>query len=330
MSLFPSVHLPSGEQTVQRITYLAEVRNRLLRPLDSTYGSNTSSGFTSTADTKFDRILFLNDIYFDPLDAAHLLFSTNADSGQAKYRAACAMDFIRGAQQYDTFVVRDTDGYSSGFMLYPWFAPVGSSTSRSAVLSQTDAVPVRSCWGGMAAFNASLFQTRDASSAFSMSADYELLHFRSSGELFWEAAECCLVFADIEEQYGMPNADDGTGVFVNPYVRVAYSQSTWFWLPILRRFERMFQYLQYILSKMVYPEFNPRRLHEPGELVDEMIWQPASPTVPESGGQFNVVHRQASPGGFCGQRRLFVMKHDLETANTDSTGINWEKITLPR
>lgn len=324
------MHLPNGEEMVQRITYLAEVRNRLLRPLDSKFASNISSGFVSAADTKFDRILFLNDVYFDPLDAVQLLFSTNADSGQANYRAACALDFLRGAQLYDTFVVRDTDGYSSGFMLYPWFAPVGTSTSRSAVLSQTDAVPVRSCWGGMAAFNASLFQTRDASSAFSMSADYELLHFRSSGELFWEAAECCLVFADIEEQYGMPNSVDGTGVFVNPYVRVAYSKSTWAWIPIARRFERMFQYIQYMLSAIAYPDYNPRRLHEPGELVDQIVWQPASSTDPESVGQFAVVRRQASPGGFCGQRRLFVMKHDLETANTDNTGTNWKKIPLPR
>lgn len=323
LSAFPSIKLSNGEKHVSRIAYLAEIRNRLLRPLDNKY-SNDPSGFASAAHIKFDQILFLNDVYFSPREASHLLFSTNKHEGRARYRAACAVDFIRGAQFYDTFVVRDAEGYSNGFMVYPWFSTAGHAASRVAVLAGSDAVPVRSCWGGMAAFDAALFQTRDAASPFTSRGDYELLKFRSSEELYWEAAECCLIFADIEEQFGKPDPAQGTGVFLNPHVRVAYSKTTWNLLPIFRRFERVFEYLQYVLSKLAYPEHNPRRLQEPGELVNTTVWRAEDTAVAATSSLSN-----AQPGGFCGQRRLFVMKGDIELANVQHTGKNWEAIKVP-
>ncbi|KIX07933.1 uncharacterized protein Z518_02587 [Rhinocladiella mackenziei CBS 650.93] len=340
LSSFPTMRLPDGEDRVQRITYLAEVRNRLLQPLEASYAGN-SSGFRSAADIKFDKILFINDVFFNPLDAVQLLFSTNGGKGTAEYRAACAIDFVCGIMFYDSFVVRDTDGFGMGLMFYPWFTTSGSGTSRAFVQSQKDAVPVRSCWGGMAAFNASLFQTRRSKLPLSetrlepvSSSDPHTkpqlpLRFRSSQEPFWEAAECCLIFADIEALYGDPNVENGTGVFINPYIRIAYSQTTWEWLPIFRRFERMFEYLQYVVSMIGYPEYNPRRLHEAGQLVEETVWVSASEHDAASVGHFMRVRREAAPGGFCGQRRMFVMKRDLETANTGGTGKNWEKIRVP-
>jgi hypothetical protein len=351
------VHLPNGEDRVQRITYLSEVRNRLLLPLDPsvTQENANATGFRSAVDMHFDKILFLNDVFFSPLDAVQLLFSTNS----GEYRAACAVDFVRGVIFYDSFVVRDTEGYGIGLMVYPWFSAAGTATSRKDVRRGTDAVRVRSCWGGIASFDAAVFRTSDASleqssrntnnpPVPSQSGSPTLaLHFRGSNEAFWEAAECCLIFADIETQDGRPSLENGTGVVINPYIRVAYTKTTYAWLPFYQRFERIFEYLQFIVSKIGYPEHNPRRLHEAGEMVDDVVWltaqqlhdskvshhpsskMVATPFEEASQAAFSFVHRQAAPGGFCGQRRMFVMKEDLESANTDGTGKNWENIRVP-
>ena len=42
-----------------------------------------------------------------------------------------------------------------------------------------------------------------------------------------------------------------------------------------------------------------------------------------------VVNRIADAGGFCGQRRMFVMKDDLEKANSNGWGKNWEVVKVP-
>jgi hypothetical protein len=263
--------------------------------------------------------LFLNDIYFSAIDAAQLLFSTNLDrnSGRATYRAACAIDFVAKVMFYDTFVVRDTEGYGMGVMYFPWFAPRGSATSRNDVLAGKDAVRVRSCWGGMAAFDA------DAIQRYSSPESSELaVRFRHDPEPFWEAAECCLLFADLEQ-----SSTKSTGVFVNPFVRVAYSQRTWEWLGFYKRYERASKNLQWLVSTIGYPEYNPRRLHNPGQRVTQKVWKSGDSTSP-FGGYYELVEREAAPGGFCGQRRMFVMKQNLTEANRKAEK-NWEKIPVP-
>jgi hypothetical protein len=94
-------------------------------------------------------------VFFDPIEAAQLLFSTNVGpNGRAEYSAACAVDFIAKVMFYDTFVVHDMEGYGMGLMFYPWFPATDEQQSRNDVLALKDAVRVRSCWGGMAAFDA--------------------------------------------------------------------------------------------------------------------------------------------------------------------------------
>ena len=95
--------------------------------------------------------------------ALHLLFSPhlNPATRVADYNVACAADFVNGVQFYDSFVVRDSQGYGMGLQFFPWFAPVGASASRRAVLRESDAVPVRSCWGGMVAYRAGPFLRGD-------------------------------------------------------------------------------------------------------------------------------------------------------------------------
>jgi hypothetical protein len=119
-----------------------------------------------------------------------------------------------------------------------------------------------------------------------------------------------------------------------------FAKTTYEWLPFYQRFEHIFEYLQFIVSKIGYPEHNPRRLHEPGEMVEEVVWSTtqqrhdsrasghlpsnvvATPLEEASQPWFALLHRQAAPGGFCGQRRMFVMKEDIENANTDGGGKN--------
>jgi hypothetical protein len=322
LSDFPTVRLPNGEERVQRITYLAEIRNQLLRPLDPAYAaSNTTDGFRSASHLHFDRVLFLNDIYYNPVDALQLLFSTN----EGDYRAACAVDFTRGPLFYDTFATRDYDGYGAGHPVYPWFAPIGSAVSRNDVRRQMDAVRVRSCWGGIAAFDASIFQPSPAlESRCELDTNCLPLRFRGSNESFWEASECCLIYADMEEQYGPSDR-----VFINPYVRVAYTKRNFDLIPLFRRFERFFEHIQYFRSRSWYPNINPRRTNEPAQWVDDIVWQDGlvetssfrkqkestSRNVTASRGRWSTVRRQAGVGGFCGERTMFVMKGDLEEIN---------------
>ncbi|KAI2375544.1 hypothetical protein LOY91_002172 [Ophidiomyces ophidiicola] len=264
LSELPKVTTPSGEHRVKRIAYLAEVRNRALRPLNGSYVPDSRQvGFRHTS-TKFDRVLFLNDIFF-----------------------------------------------SAG----------------------EDAVPVRSCWGGLAAFDAAMFQTADAQRG-----GYALaLQFSYTAEAFWEAAECCLIFATMEQAHGSALAAGGSGVYVNPFVRVSYTAGTWRWLGFFRRFERAFRNLQYLVSRIGYPEYNPRRRDEPGQLVQHRVWTTGAAggggvvhagRGGRSSGSFHTVERRAGLGGFCGQRRMFLMKSDVQAANRRGEK-NWEKVPVP-
>jgi hypothetical protein len=344
---FPTVKIPSGEMRTKRITYLAEARNRLLLPLEppsKTVEWKAQHPLFSSAEGHFDRILFLNDIYYKPTDAVQLLFSTNQnpDTGLAQYTAACAVDMVSRASiipiLYDSFVTRDTEGYGIGFIVYPWFNPSGKAESRNAVLAEKDAVPVRSCWGGMASFDSSMFLPKQIASkpdSTSLQTVLPPIRFRSSPEPFWEEAECCLIFADNEVRRALPGAESSQypGSYINPYIRVAYDKHTWSWLPTYLRYERFFQYTNYWVSK-VWTEStsNPRRTHSPGAVVTDKVWMPSSGSSAQEsrGGKWEQVTRTATPGGWCGLRKMFVMKSDLQKANYKGKGKNWDKIPVPR
>ncbi|EZG07344.1 hypothetical protein H106_03447 [Trichophyton rubrum CBS 735.88] len=283
------ITLPDGSRRLKRISFLAEVRNRALRPINQ------------AGMPRFDKILYVNDVFFDPVDALQLLLSTNLaeDGGATRYRAACAVDFINPFKFYDTFASRDLEGYSMGLPFFPWFTTAGNGQSRRDVLSQSDAVRVRSCWGGMVAFDAKYFQHQQQQ-------QHNTTRFRAEPDLLWEASECCLVHADIQDPPsagGEPSAD--TGIYVNPYIRVAYSPFTLSWLGVTRRFERLFSLPHDIINRLVgMPWHNPRRTEKPGDLIEERTW-----VENEKGeGSYQTVTRAAGTGGFCGNRALQVMK----------------------
>lgn len=307
------VTLPDGSDRVKRLDYLAEVRNRALQPLDNAF-------------VRYDKLLYLNDVVFDPVDALQLLFSTHADAnGHAEYRAACAADFINPIKYYDTFATRDFEGYGIGLPFYPFFTTAGAGTSRKDVLSGSDAVRVRSCWGGMVAFDARYFQSQSnptnipftaaSESPSNITAPYR---FRAEDDLYWDASECCLIHADIQD-----TDPEYSGIFLNPYVRVSYDWNTLSWLGFTRRFERLLSPIHWVITKLVgMPWYNPRRAEKPYEEVEERVWvaDPAS----ANGGSFEMIKRSATHSGFCGRRALQVLKKDITKG-----GKNWEFLPVP-
>ncbi|KAL5334533.1 cryptococcal mannosyltransferase 1-domain-containing protein [Aspergillus crustosus] len=302
-----SVTVPGGSNRIRRIEYLAEVRNRALRPLDA------------HPEVQFDKVLYLNDIIFDPVDALQLLFSTHVDDNRiAQYRAACAVDFINPFKFYDTYATRDLQGYGIGLPFFPWFSNAGNGWSRKDVLSGTDAVRVRSCWGGMVAFDARFFQLPIAGPE-----QDRPLRFRASHDAFWEASECCLIHADIQDVPINPEEITDTGIYMNPFVRVAYDSQTFSWLALTRRPERLYTLIHNMLNPLVaLPHFNIRRTEVPGQRVKETAWIPNGNDTGE--GSFQDAKRIASNDGFCGRPGLQVIIEDREEGEA-----GWETLPMP-
>ena len=330
----PHVTTPSGKSRAKRIAFLAEVRNRALRPMDTDPAIH------------YDKLLFINDVIFNPVDAANLLFSTNYQpSGYPQYQAVCAVDFINAFKFYDRFATRDFEGYTLGIPFFPWFTDAGLETSRRDVFEQRDAVRVRSCWGGMTAFEAKWFRhlssDRSVAGPFNDTNDAGIdvspLRFRYEKDPFWDASECCLIHADLAYLHRGHDATTKPGIFMNPYVRVAYDSNTLHWLPYTRRVERLYSFVHAILNHIIgMPEHNPRRLESPGDEVIEKVWkyddagkslgngETGGKTSSNSQGSFQETKRIAGPGRFCGSRRLMVLNDNPKKGQK-----NWENIRLP-
>ncbi|KAI9675307.1 MAG: hypothetical protein M1817_001210 [Caeruleum heppii] len=397
LEFIPTVALPSGRQRIKRVAYLAEVRNKALAPLDVPSKSPRAfNKHTSAAHIPFDKILFLNDVIFSPLDAAQLLFSTNVHptTGQTNYRAACAVDFINPFKFYDTFATRDLGGYSMGVPFFPWFSNAGNAESRQDVLAGKDAVRVRSCWGGMVAFEAKWFQQLGLSSGETDGAGGEgededededvedgedrnlnwhlngstsisprdspkpPIRFRAEPDTFWDASECCLIHADLQSLpptfTANPPAPSSssttppeTGIYLNPFIRVSYSSRTFNYLHTTRRFERLYTFPHHLVNKLVgLPWSNPRRAEIAGQDVQEKVWvyddpewmSDAAERAKEAAGgklgvgkrpkkmkgRFEVVTRTAGTGGFCGVRKLSVLKEERREGER-----MWEDLPVP-
>jgi hypothetical protein len=339
----PNVALPDGSTRIKRIAYLAEVRNRALQPL----GAET-----------FDKILFLNDVIFSPEDAMRLLFGTNvkdtSEGGRTDYKAACAVDFINPFKFYDTFATRDLEGYGMGLPFYPWFAEVGGAESRADVLANSDAVRVRSCWGGMVAFDAKYFQHSSTNQTTERS--HEPIRFRSEPDPFWDASECCLIHADIQTAPRLTSPSSyldtpipDTGIYMNPFVRVGYSTQAYRYVHLVSRFEKLFSIPHALISRAAdLPRPNPRRFEVEGSEVKESVWSFDSITKSEDNGlgqavttqgldldtsidiftktgHYETLSRVAGRGGYCGTRQLLVMRPDAPKGER-----NWEKLKVPQ
>ena len=121
---------PREKMELRRIPYLARLRNLVLEPLHTMRESGEV----------FDKILFLNDVVFTSRDIRRLISTRNGD-----YAAACALDFSKPPQFYDTFALRDSEGHAALMQTWPFFR---ARRSRRA-LKANRAVPLSSCWNGI-------------------------------------------------------------------------------------------------------------------------------------------------------------------------------------
>ena len=308
--------MPTRATHIKRIAFLAEVRNRALAPLDA-------------SPVKFDKVLYVNDVYFDPIEAAQLLLSTNVDAnGRASYNAACAVDFINPFKFYDRFATRDLEGYGTGVPFFPWFTSAGDAMTRKDVLAGTDAVRVRSCWGGMTAYEAKWFQNQTSSNS-----DVAPLRFRYDESTFWESSECCLINADLQFRSSGVALPADSGIYMNPFIRVAYDTKTLSWLSLSRRHERLYTLFHEMLNHVAgFPTPNARRLEKPGDKVTDTVWEYddfnkgllSDAKNEDFKGHYAQVPRVANVGGFCGGAQLLVIN---ENPGPDEG--RWGKIFAP-
>lgn len=213
-----------------------------------------------------------------------------------------------------------------GIPFYPWFTDAGNGVSRRDVLEQKDAVRVRACWGGMTAFEASWFTSPTPKSQPPFNTSISPLQFRYEEDPFWDASECCLIHADLTYlRHGNAITTD-SGIYTNPYVRVAYDSRTLRWLHFTRRFERLYSPIHNLLNHLAgLPYRNARRLEKPGDKVVEKVWSwDGTGDREHMKGSYHDVKRIAAPGRFCGGRALLVINEDPKPGEK-----NWVSITLP-
>ena len=208
-----------------------------------------------------------------------------------------------------------------GVPFFPWYSNAGKGLSRQDVLDGRDAVRVKSCWGGMVAFDAKFLQPTIPASAVaqvekknildsgedelvSETQHWDLSHpirFRAEPDSNWDASECCLIHADIIGATQNETANEDKGIYQNPYVRVAYGSFTLWWLPFTRRFEKLYTLPHRIIDHLVgLPWPNPRR----------------KPTQGTDAG--------ADGGGYCGMRTLQLLREEPRKGEK-----NWETVAVP-
>ncbi|CAF9924969.1 MAG: hypothetical protein ALECFALPRED_002877 [Alectoria fallacina] len=197
----------------------------------------------------------------------------------------------------------------------------------------------------MTAFEAKLFQNRYPESSAtdplndSIDAGFNVspLRFRYGKDPFWDASECCLIHADLTHLHHGHDITTDLGIFMNPYIRVAYDPYTLRLLSYTRRIGRLYSLVHTSLNRVVgMPENNPRRLESPGDEVVEKVWKydDAGKTlrIGETGGEtssdpqgsYQEMKRVADPRRFCGSRRLMVLNDNPKKGRK-----NWENIRLP-
>ena len=186
---FEKYQIHQGDYALRRIYYLAELRNKVLEPL---------AELAAKGET-FDKILFLNDVVFSADDVLNLLQTRNG-----QYAAACTLDFALPPAFYDTFALRDSDGYPALMSTWPFFRSVDS---RNAMI-KNEPIPVESCWNGIVAMDATPFYDKTNPLRF-RGVPQTLAHKHVEG------SECCLIHADnrLTSDYG---------IWINPNVRVGY------------------------------------------------------------------------------------------------------------
>lgn len=199
----------TDEKELRRIPYLSDLRNQGLEPMLS---MQRSSG------RMFDKILYLNDVYFKPADILTLL-TTN----DGHFDVACGIDFHYPPAFYDTFALRDSEGRGPVMSTFPYFR---SAETRNAILSGVPA-RVTSCWNGVLAVDAAPYYDRIEHGTERLGKSVTTgLRFRGVPDTLalkhLEASECCLIHADL-----IASGQAHRGIFLNPAVRTGYTSEAY-------------------------------------------------------------------------------------------------------
>ncbi len=322
LDALPNVTMPDGTSRTKRIAFLAELRNRALRPLDRV--SDAHGGIV-----EFDKVMFLNDVFFHAIDAAHLILDTNAGpDGRARYLGACALDFGHPFAMYDNYALRDAEGYAQYVNLFPFFSGRGQGESRADIFAQTDAVRVKACWGGMMVVQARYVQNlaRELPSPDFQQLSTHTIHpdtprdiqtpvrFRYEPEPYYDACESCLFPADVVSVAVREGAAE-TGLYVNPYVRTAYTEGILDWLPKARRLERLLVPLFAFFTWFMPADEQPYRTVDEGDLFTEEMWD---------GESWQLRERRGRSGMFCGVREMQTLRRSQRIR-----GRNWWDTRMP-
>lgn len=192
-----------GTKELRRIPYLSDLRNRGLEPLINMHMKH---------GRMFDKILYLNDVYFEPSDILTLI-ATN----QGHYDVACGIDFHYPPAFYDTFALRDIEKRGPVMATFPYFRAKGT---REDIMAGVPA-RVASCWNGVLIADAAPYYDKIRGDGHSQRM-YAGLRFRgvpdSLALYHLEASECCLIHADL-----VANGYGTRGIYLNPAVRVGYN-----------------------------------------------------------------------------------------------------------
>ncbi|KAK9385880.1 cryptococcal mannosyltransferase 1-domain-containing protein [Lipomyces mesembrius] len=144
MKVRPQPYANPWNNISERVNYMTKIRNKALEPL-------------TDLNTKFSKVIFLNDVLFHHSDILKLI----ADSYTPFYSAdrspgrlptmVCGLDIER-ATLYDRWVLRDKCGDPISGM-YPYF----SSASDQCVVRRSGVLEVGVCWNGMVVLQADPF-----------------------------------------------------------------------------------------------------------------------------------------------------------------------------
>lgn len=197
-----------------RILRLSKLRNIVLKPLRKM--QQDKDDHNDDGIPVYDRILFLNDIWFNWKDAVELIYSNNGD-----YDAVCSMDFY--GEYYDMFATREINGNWLGSGQYPYFEDIKSRQ----LLKKKELIPVYSCFGGMVSYNSIPFLIKkkdNKSDTTTKVNDDDTSAFQLNFRPFWldhdtnhplEASECCLIYSDMRKM-------NYTNIYINPRIKGIY------------------------------------------------------------------------------------------------------------
>ncbi|WVQ62475.1 uncharacterized protein L199_000615 [Kwoniella botswanensis] len=233
----------------ERIGYLANARNKALKPIQSSDPEIRLKGFN-----EFTKIIFLNDVYWT-WESMVRLINTKIE-GRDEYDQVCAMDFGTSGL-YDTWASRDI----CGTPLRPFWPYVKDETTIDR-LRKEEPFEVSSCWNGAVVFKAGPFlytpqeevrvdeaemidleQSHDGrhlakrgwkmvdnptypNSVFSPSLTLPI-QFRTSNISACDHSECFLIGYDLHRLYD--TVDRPPRIYMNPAVKLAYERNWFVW-----------------------------------------------------------------------------------------------------